>query len=263
MAGKRHALREWPRLRGLVRRRVRLFLLMDYDGTLTPIRPMPGQALLDRKTRGLLRRVSARGIRLGFVSGRPVASLRRLVRLPGAVYVGNHGLEISGPGVAFTHPGALRAVPRLARIGAALERALHPVRGALVEQKRLSLSVHWRLVPSAQRRAFRRRTRGVLAPWTARGAVRVAEGKRVVEVRPPAAWHKGSAVAWLLRHPRGRAGTVMYLGDDRTDEDAFRSVNRLGGISVFVGPHPGGSAARWWLRNPREVSELLRRLSDD
>jgi trehalose-phosphatase len=261
MAGKRHALRDWPRLRGLLPSREELLLLMDYDGTLTPIRPVPGQAVLGEDVRRLLRRIKARRIRLGFVSGRSLASLRRLVRLPRAIYVGNHGLEIAGPGLAFTHPMARRAVPCLARIGAELRRALRTVRGAIIEAKGLSLSVHWRLVPKARQRIFHRRIREVLAPWEARGAARITTGKRVVEVRPPVAWHKGHAVEWLLRRRSG-ISTVMYVGDDRTDEDAFRSVNRCGGISVFVGSDPQGTAARWWLRSPREVARLLQRIGE-
>jgi trehalose-phosphatase len=108
---------------------------------------------------------------------------------------------------------------------------------------------------------FHRQVRRVLAVLVARGAVRVTRGKCVLEVRPQTRWDKGSAVAWLDRRCDTR-GRVLYLGDDRTDEDAFRAANRLGGISIAVGTRPGRTAARWWLPGPRDVGKLLSLILD-
>jgi trehalose-phosphatase len=136
------------------------------------------------------------------------------------------------------------------------------VPGAQVECKRLTLSVHWRRVAPARVALLRRRAAGVLRPWEARGRIRLTRGKRVLEVRPPAAWDKGAAVSWLLRKQRGPV-TAWYVGDDRTDESAFQAVNRLGGASVFVGPPAAATAARWRLRGPGEVGTLLHRLAEE
>lgn len=253
--------REWVALSEAVRRAQPLLIFADYDGTLTPIRPTPEQARLDERTRAVLRRLSHRkGTTVGLVSGRSIGTLRRLARLPRLIYVGNHGLELEGAGVRFVHPAARRSMPVLARVAEELQDALRDMPGAIVEFKRLSLSVHWRLVPAGIVQRFRRRVRAALAPWVSRRLVRVTSGKQVIEVRPPVDWTKGSAVEWLLRACGGPRGTVVYLGDDRTDEDAFRAVNRHRGVSIFVGPRRRPTAARWRLSSPAEVGELLARI---
>ena len=236
-------------------------MLVDYDGTLTPIRDIPNLARLDAGTRRMLRRLSRHpAIQLGIISGRALSELRRMVGVPDTVYVGNHGFELEGPGVRFLHPQARRAAPRLVRIASRLRRVLRRVPGAWVESKRLSLSVHWRAVPIKASKQFHRLVREALAPWSRDGRVRVTSGKRVIEIRPPAAWGKGAAVNWLMRAYRPPRGGVVYIGDDWTDEDAFRSVNRAHGISIFVGSPGILTAARWRVRGPQQVRGLLHRL---
>lgn len=264
MTRPRHALRHWSRWGRVVQDAERLLLLTDFDGTIASIKARPDEVRLDAGTAALLRRVSRlEGVRVGVVSGRSLAALRRFVRVPGLVYVGNHGLEIHGPGMRFVHPSATRTIPTMGRIARQLQAAVQGVSGALVEFKRLSLSVHWRNVPARRVPQFHRRIQAVLSPWVARRAVRVTRGKRVIEVRPPGSWDKGSAVEWLVRASRCRRGHVLYAGDDRTDEDAFRAVNRYYGISIFVGERRRPTAARWWLRNPQEVSELLAHIGEE
>jgi len=260
---RRHALREWALIERRVARhpRASLLVLADYDGTLTRIRRRPELARLDARTRAALRRLASRpGVRVGVVSGRALATVRRLARVPELIYVGNHGLEAAGLGVAFVHPAAVRARPHLARLARQLERRLRDVPGAWVENKRLSLSLHWRQVPARSTERFRRLAHDTLRPWVRQGVVRVSEGKRVIEARPPVAWNKGHAVAWLARRLRVAGARVIYVGDDRTDEDAFRAVNRLQGVSIHVGAASASSAARWRLDRPAQTRALLERL---
>jgi trehalose-phosphatase len=231
-------------------------LLFDYDGTLTPIRHTPERATLAPAVRALLRQLAdASDTHVGLVSGRALRVLERLARLRGLIYVGNHGLEIHGPGMRFVHPGAQQAAGRMARIARQLQAELRDLPGALVEPKGLTVSVHWRRVPPAAVGRWRRRVNRVLGPWRRTGAVRVTYGKRVVEVRPPVAWDKGEAVRWLLK--RLPADTVVYLGDDRTDEAAFRAVNHAGGCSVFVGRNGRRTAACCRLSGPAAVRRFL------
>lgn len=256
-----HVLRDWPALRQRLRDAKTVLVLVDYDGTLVPIRPWPHQARLAARTSTLLQRLSRlRHVRVGIVSGRALGELRRLVGISGLIYVGNHGFEIRGPGIRFVHQNAQRSIPVLRRIARQLQVALRSLKGALVEPKRLSLSVHWRNVAQHNLQHFRARVGKTMSSWIATRRVRVTHGKCVVEIRPPVDWDKGKAVAMLIKRYAGRHGTVMYLGDDRTDEDAFRSVNRHRGIAVFVGRRSDATAARWWLRSPREVEMLIRRV---
>lgn len=257
-----HALQP-AKIAPYVRKAARLLVLSDLDGTLIPIRMSPDLAVMDRRTRNALRRLArAPGVRLGLVSGRRLSALRRAVGLPGVVYVGNHGLELAVPGRIVIVPAARRCAATMARLSRQLAEEIHGIRGAFVEPKGYTLSVHWRGVAPRDARRFHRAVEAVLRPWLSRRAVRATLGKRVIEVRSPVQWDKGSAVDWLARHWRYGRGELIYFGDDRTDEDAFRAVNRRGGITVHVGARPRSTAARWRLDGPRDVVKILQQLEE-
>lgn len=242
-----------------------LFLFVDYDGTLTPLADHPSHARLQVDTKRLLRRSAGLpGVRVALVSGRALRDLKRMVGIRGLYYVGNHGLELEGPNLHYVNPIAKSNRPLLKQIAGKLKAALRAIPGAWVEEKGLTVSIHWRRVPQSASRTFHRLVGQCLSPYLTRGAVRLIHGKRVIEVRPPVGWDKGKAVAWLLsRLGGGHVGPqplAMYFGDDRTDEDAFRVVNRLRGLSVVVGRPTRGSAARYWLKDVREVKAWLQML---
>ena len=264
MARRAHALRAWPVFGARIRRPARLLVLCDLDGTILPLQRSPELATAGPRERAVLRAVHrAPGVRLGLISGRSLRSLRRAVGVPGLICVGNHGLEFGQRGRDWVVPDAKQSVPAITRLGKELASEVRAVPGAFVERKGYSLSVHWRGVAPGSVRRFHRLVRRVLDPWRRRGIVRVSLGKRVIEARPPIAWDKGSAVAWLLDRHKYRNGEVLYLGDDRTDEDAFQVVNCWRGLSVSVGPPSRRTAARWRLDGPEQVLAMLTRVAED
>jgi alpha,alpha-trehalase len=230
----------------------RVFLCLDYDGTLVPIAARPQLATFDHAGRRLLRAL-ARHMPIAIVSGRSRTAVRGLVGVATLMYVGNHGLEISGPRIRHRPevPAAWRR--DLNRLLKLIEADAPP--GGMVERKGVTASIHYRLVSVPDRRRWLPRLRSRLAAEAATGRVRVVHGKAVLELRPPVDWNKGEAVRWLLARPALRDRTPVYLGDDATDEDAFRAV-RMGGVGVLVG-RPRRSAARYRLTGPAEVRELL------
>ncbi len=257
----------WSSLQRVLRAAKRVLIFFDYDGTLVPIAKHPAQGVLPPKMKRLLRHVAEQpGVQVAFISGRALHNLQRMIQLPGVYYIGNHGLELEGRQLRYRHPHAQQSRPHLHRLARSLRKALQHVPGAWVEDKRFSLSVHWRLVPPSAQQRFHEIARACLTPDVKRRTIRVTEGKRVIEVHPPVRWGKGESVRWLKSHARWsfkcRAPLTIYLGDDQTDESAFRAVNRYHGLSIFVGPRPRTTAARWRLNNPKEVSELLSRLLD-
>jgi trehalose 6-phosphate phosphatase len=259
-----HALRAWVRIRARIRAPKRLLFLTDLDGTLIPLRARPDLAAAGPREKGLLRRLNgAPGVQVGVVSGRSLPALRRAVGVPGLIYIGNHGFELGVPGKTVIVPGAKRSRTTMVRLGRELSGAIRRIPGAFVEQKGYSLSVHWRAVAPEHARRFHRLVTQMLSPWRDLGEIRVTLGKRVIEVRPPVAWHKGSAVEWLMRRYHRKGGEVLYLGDDRTDEDAFLAVNRLGGISVCVGSRAWVSDASWRLEGPAQVLDLMERIAEE
>lgn len=239
----------------------RLLLGLDFDGTLAPIVPRPEDAAMPAETRAVLQQLAGRPDTLvALVSGRGLQDLRHRVSVDAAFYAGNHGLEIDGPGVHRVHPGAQAGASTLATIARELRHRLDEVAGVIVEDKGLSLSVHFRMVPDAAAAASVEET--VRDVCDGVSDVRLTYGKKVVEVRPDVDWHKGRALAFLqdtLLADADRAPT-LFIGDDRTDEDAFRMVGD-GGFAVFVGTPPAETAARAALGSTDQVTRFLQELA--
>lgn len=228
----------------------RRLVLCDYDGTLVPLAERPELAPLPNATRTLLAALAAAPhTTVGVVSGRALDDVRSLVDLPELLYAGNHGLQIAGPGLHFVQPEAARWRPELTALAGQLERAIAPLAGAWVEDKGLTLAVHFRQVAEAQRPRVAEVVRAIVA-----GRWRLGEGHCVYDVRPPVDWHKGAAALWIAERI-GRAGLgVVYLGDDRTDEDAFAAL--ASEITIQVGGD-GPTAARYRAPSPAAATEFL------
>lgn len=240
--------------------RPRLALFLDYDGTLTPIMRRPDEAILsDVARRALQDAARSPFIDVIIVSGRALSDLERMVDVPGLTYVGNHGFEVAGPGFRFRHPGAARYAEAVAAAARGLQRLALP--GGHLEPKGASLSYHVREMPPANRDVAVRKATAILN----RHGLRVTIGKQVIEGRPPVEWDKGRAVLHVLiqRHGADWPSSVraLYVGDDVTDEDAFRSLRGIG-RSIRVGaPSEGPSLADYTLPDPDAVLQLLRWLS--
>ncbi len=259
-----HLLSVWPKVAEQLENAKHVYLLTDYDGTLTPIVERPELANLPDGVRDLLQALSRqRCITVGVVSGRALADLKGKVAVNGIVYAGNHGLEIEGPAVSFAHPMAVETMPIIHIMYQVLKRALGTIRGVLVEDKGFSLSIHYRQVEGRKTGEVKSTFEHIVSSAQALGRIRITQGKKVYEVRPAVAWDKGKAVKLLMKRcgKGGRRSGLLpiYLGDDLTDEDAFRAIKDYGiGISVFVGDANQDTAARYFLKSPAEVAEFLR-----
>lgn len=247
----------WEELLGRARAAARTVIFLDYDGTLVPIRLRPETAVLSRPARALLA-AAARHPRLSLhvVTGRSMADIRRRVGLDEVGYAADHGFEISLRGAAWRHPAARSSRTKLGPAGRRLRRALAGVEGAFVEDKGATLSVHYRGLKGLSAAALKALVAGIVKPGA---GLRVRPGKKVLEVGPDVSWDKGRAVLKMLELLGCPPGTpVVYVGDDRTDEDAFRALAPAG-FTIRVG---GGRAsrARFALEDPAAVLGFLRRL---
>lgn len=248
------------------RRTGRMLVALDYDGTLVPIAPRPEAAVLPEATRALLARLAARpDTHVAVVSGRGLEDIRSRVGLEGVYYVGNHGLEIVGPGLRWVHEAAVAATPRIAECAAGLRAGLDGIEGVVMEDKRITLSVHYRLVRAEEDVA--RVRAAVLETCAGRDGIRITEGKRVLEVRPAVDWDKGRATRFLLE-ALGLESTpqppVVFFGDDLTDEDAFRALRGRGdGILVASAAEMRpDTAASTLVESTDEVLALLEALAE-
>jgi trehalose 6-phosphate phosphatase len=253
-----------PEIAARIDRAGRIVLGLDFDGTLTPIRPRPDDAVLSDTVRDLVRRLAlVPRVTVVIVSGRNLAEVSARVGLPGLIYAGNHGMEIRGPGLSFIEPTADALIGPLEEHTRKLKERLAAVPGALVEPKGLTTSVHDRNVPDDFRDQLVAIVREVVAGDPDRFVL--TSGHRVWEVRPAVSWHKGQALLWVLDHLEdGGDATadrlVFHLGDDRTDEDAFASLPD--GVTVKVGPPDAPTRARYRLDDPSSVEQFLTWLLD-
>jgi trehalose 6-phosphate phosphatase len=208
----------------LVAQPVESALFLDLDGTLAPIVAHPRDARMIDGAAELIVRLRDRLGLVGFVSGRGLEDLRRIVDIPGCAYAGNHGFELQLPGGPIRTAEAAQPwqVP-IDRFAAQWADRLRADAGLHVEHKGATLSVHWRM--SSDRVAARALLEESVAPAARADGLAVTWGRMVMEIRPPVAIDKGTAVAALLQ--AGTWTNAAYFGDDLTDADAWRALRSL------------------------------------
>jgi trehalose 6-phosphate phosphatase len=231
-------------------------LFLDFDGTLVPIARRPDLAVLDPPGKRLIQSLSRR-VPTVIISGRSMEDVRARVGVAGVSYVGNHGLEIEGNNLKYKLIGLTEIIKLIEKIDIKLEKAFGSIPGLIIENKTCTLSVHYRLVRGANRNKAARIFTRTLAEFRNDGRVRITRGKAVWEVRPPLLWDKGRAVGWILKQAEFQDRWPLYIGDDRTDQDALKAVKRAG-LGIWVGSAAGKGAARFALENPRSVGHFLR-----
>jgi trehalose 6-phosphate phosphatase len=228
-------------------------LFLDFDGTLVPLANRPGDISVSFQLPDLLDRVAARlGGRLGLLTGRSLADLDSHLGCTHFAASGSHGLELR------PRPGTWRtalAPPGLDEARAALAAVAAADPGLLLEDKPAGVALHYRLAPDREAEAL-----AVAESVAARTGLAVQRGKMVVELRPPGA-HKGDALAALMAEPPFAGARPVVVGDDLTDEDAFRAAAAMGGFGVLVGD-PRRTAAAYRLSDVAAVHAWLGALAD-
>jgi trehalose 6-phosphate phosphatase len=236
-----------------------IFLFLDYDGTVTPIRKKPALGRISNRSKKLLTELpKLPDCKLAIISGRSLKDVRKMAGVSGIIYSGNHGLEIRGPGIRFNSPVSGKHKAILKQIHRRLVGNLRPVKGVLIQEKKLSLSVHYRLVAARERPVVKKIFSQITSAYVERKQIRIKPGKLVLEAFPPVDWNKGKAVQWLLQNAVGKtrdAWLPIYIGDDVTDEDAFKILKNRG-LSIYVGKL-GKSCARYYVNNIDEVLKFL------
>jgi trehalose 6-phosphate phosphatase len=215
-----------------IARRKRIFLFLDYDGTLVPIRRSPELAVLRPSRRRLLEQLSQNAF-VCIVSGRSLADIQDLASIKNIAYIGNHGLEISYRSCRWIHPEAKRIGPVLRSVLERIRRKTGDWPGLLVEDKGLTGSIHYRRLSAPLPKELRDMVEHEVGLKSRE--LRLTEGKKVFEIRPNIEFDKGRGVRELIRWLDVKQPALrIYIGDDQTDEDAFRALRR-NGITILVG----------------------------
>ena len=234
----------------------RVALFLDYDGTLTELAEHPSKAELGPDSRALIETCAARpDTDVSIISGRGIDDVRRMVGIDNLIYAGNHGLEIAGPDIEpFTHGDTGHFRERAAEVAVRL-RDLE-TDGAWVEEKGASLTFHFREVAPDKHAGLAAEAWAIIRSvgFQPRDAV------LAVEARPPIGWDKGHAVLRILRDRYGAGWSehvrAIYVGDDETDEDAFRALQGLG-ATFRVGGAENRTLAGRRLRDVAAVHTML------
>ena len=234
-------------------------VMLDVDGTLAPIAPTPNQAKVPDETLRAIRALSKRpSVYVAIVSGRAAADARRLVDVDDVWFIGNHGFEVVSPsGALLVNERVTPYVERMTEAAGRLAPIGERVRGSFIEDKRFTLSVHYRMVDRSEVPRLRQAALSVAHEL----GLRTIDGKEIVELRPPLDVDKGTAVVSLAEQlgALDPDASALYAGDDRTDEDAFRALRRVSPRAVTIRVGDGGAPtdAEFSLLSPHETRLLL------
>jgi trehalose 6-phosphate phosphatase len=250
------------RVRARVLAGSKLWLFLDYDGTLVPIAPTPAEARPDASLLELLACLAARRqFRVVVLSGRPLGSLLEMLPVPALILAGTYGLEVQLWGTRVEAQAGLAALrPTVEAVKAKWAELVGSRAGFLVEDKGLAVALHARWAPPDDAGWVLPRARRAAEPLTTAAPVRILGGDRFLEVAPVAA-HKGQAVEWLLRRLPWPGAGIVYFGDDDKDEEAYAVVRQWGGTPIAVGPRLHRAATLGWLPAPGAVCAWLQQLA--
>lgn len=271
------ALRMFEQMMGAAKGK-RIVVFLDYDGTLSPIVEDPEQAYMSDTMRSTVREV-AKYFPTAIISGRCRDKVYDFVQLAEIYYAGSHGMDIMAPGRAFNasknvskktrdkgnevvlFQPAKEFLPMIDEVYKLLKEKLKRIQGALVENNKFCASVHFRCVEEKDLSILAEKVKSVLKDYP---LLHLTLGKKVLEIRPSIEWHKGNALEFLLDSlGLSNSNDVMplYIGDDRTDEDAFQVLKARGqGYSILVSSVPKETLASYSLRDPSEVMAFLHQL---
>ena len=253
-------------------------IFLDFDGTLASITDNPSDTFIPPETRQAVEHLRS-VCPVAVVSGRDLDDVRHLVGVEGIHYAGSHGFDVVEAD-GERHRKASEFKPDLGRAADELDRALDDIPGAFLERKSFALAVHYRMLEDPARESDVERAVDRVVSGEPR--LRKTGGKKIFEVRPDVEWDKGKAVAMMAglieaeelekrqiearEVDDGRPPRVvpLYIGDDLTDEDAFRAISEHGvGVVVRGEDDDRETAASYVLDDPSLVREFLERLAGE
>jgi alpha,alpha-trehalase len=238
----------------------KIFLFLDYDGTLSPIVREFDKAYLAEDMREAIRNVSTVCF-TAIISGRGMDDVKGRVKIDDLYYAGSHGFEISGPNDFYYEIKKARdLIPALDGIEKELKANLSSIKGVKFERKKFALAVHYREAAENQVEKIKMIVDQAILNHPDIGKGR---GKKVIEIKPKVYWHKGKAINHLIEVLRegNEQPYIIYIGDDITDEDAFFQIRN--GIGILVGDHGEPTYASYHLKDVEAVNVFLNRMTEN
>ncbi len=242
----------WPEIQAKIAARPRLLVALGFDGILSPTVPRPSEAAVPEDTRALLSKLgSSPRITLSFLSGRSLYDIQNRVGMQDAFYAGNHGMEIRGPGLESSDGLAVSCRSDLVDALTSLAKCTKLHRGVFIEDKGMTVTVHWRQADSGERARLRELLEVIVRSHP---RLKIFAGEACWELRARASWNKGDALRQILAHLQLKPADTIYLGEEFTDEDAFAQLPD--GLSFCVGG-TAATAARYRLPKAADAAQFL------
>ncbi|MBN1994060.1 MAG: trehalose-phosphatase [Anaerolineae bacterium] len=239
----------------------RLWLFLDYDGTLADFAPTPEYVEPHPEVVDILTTLSHRPeLRIAVVSGRRLRHVQALLPVPGLLLAGTYGLELQTPsGQRIERLSYDRIRPVLESLKPRWQALLAGQEGFFLEDKGWSLALHARFANELAAGKVLRAAHSLALEAASGEMFRLLGGHRFLEVGPKLA-HKGRAVEYLLEKYPWPGSLSLYLGDDDKDEEAFEVIKARGGLTILVAQHPRPAKADCRLESPRAVRSWLKAL---
>lgn len=240
---------------------MRVFLFLDYDGTLVSFKPKAEQAKPSKKLAEIIKKISSKkNITVSIISGRTLKELKYFFPLKNLILASNHGIEIVFPSKkAFLFKKAIKAVSLIKKVDFASREKFSKIKGILFQNKKYAFVLHYRNVSKKEHPKMRRQFRELAKAVDSKNQLEVIEGAMVLESKPKG-WDKGKAVKLILKkEKRKKEDLVFYFGDDFTDEDAFKVLKK--DFTFLVGKKRN-TKAKFFVESPKETVNFLKSIEN-
>lgn len=253
----RYLFNYFPKLKNEIEKANKIIFFLDYDGTLIPFKKKPKLALPTKKLLNILKTLTkCAKSRVIIITGRGIDDIKRMLNIPELSFAGLHGLEIEFPhGKKFTWKKAKETKPLIDRIREKAYKEFKNELGVYIEDKKFTVAFHYRLLARERVDTAKKRFIDIVREVDKKKELEVMRGAEVLEARPKG-WHKGKATEVILK--KFGKGLNFYIGDDKTDEDAFDYLKNLGITVLVLNNSIKPTKARFYLKNPEEVLSFLK-----
>ncbi len=236
----------------------KLFLFFDFDGTLVPIQKDPLSCQLDKEIELYFKRIINKKLApIAILSGRSLKDIKNRINIKGILYGGNHGLEISGPGIRFIHPGVDPIIKTINKARDIISKNISHIPGVFIEDKKLSFTLHFRMADEKGKKTAKSIFNETISKEFYNMPFKVLKGKQVLELAPRVDWDKGKAALYILRDYKNDC-IPLYIGDDVTDETAFSALGDKG-ITIKVG-RSKKTNAHYYLKSQAEINIFIKKI---
>jgi trehalose 6-phosphate phosphatase len=240
-----------------------IFLFLDYDGTLVPFKDTPTQVTTPKQIKKVIRQlIKNPKVKVIIATGRQLQDIKELMNVKGVSFIALHGLEIeTADGMKFCWKQATQARLLIKTIKKDMQKKLTDEKGAFLEDKELTIVFHYRLLAKNKIHPLRETFKKIVRNHDTQKILEIINGAKIIEARPKG-WNKGKGIEiFLAQYTPVKNILPIYIGDDITDEDAFRFLGKRGITIHVTNRSKRKTSARYQVKNPDEVYSFLQSLS--